>query len=97
MSDEVMAATNELRSFMFKNVYDLTNKQMQDRSERMLTQLFRYFMAHVDKLPEPYHTLLNAYDEDRVVCDYISGMTDRYAITVFESLFIPTNFSLSDI
>lgn len=97
MSDEVMAATNELRSFMFKNVYELTNKQMQERSERMLTQLFRYFMEHVDKLPEPYHTLLDEYDKDRVVCDYLSGMTDRYAITVFENLFIPTNISLGGV
>lgn len=95
MSEEVMAATNELRKFMFQNVYALTNKQMQERSERMLTQLFEYFMEHTDKLPEPYKRLLKEYDEDRVVCDYLSGMTDRYAISVFESLFIPTNFSLS--
>ena len=95
MSEEVMAATNELRKFMFQNVYALTNKQMQERSERMLTQLFEYFMEHTDKLPEPYKRLLEEYDEDRVVCDYLSGMTDRYAISVFESLFIPTNFSLS--
>ncbi len=94
MSDEVMAATNELRNFMFQNVYALTNKQMQDRSERMLTQLFRYFMDHTEKLPQPYKRLLDEYGADRVVCDYISGMTDRYAINVFESLFIPTNFSL---
>jgi dGTPase len=97
MSDEVMAATNELRSFMFKGVYEVANKQIQERSERMLTQLFCYFMEHADKLPEPYHTLLNEYDKDRVVCDYLSGMTDRYAITVFENLFIPTNFSLGGV
>ena len=97
MSDEVMAATNELRSFMFKSVYEVANKQIQERSERMLTQLFCYFMEHADKLPEPYHTLLNEYDKDRVVCDYLSGMTDRYAITVFENLFIPTNFSLGGV
>lgn len=95
MSEEVMAATNELRKFMFQNVYALTNKQMQERSERMLTQLFEYFMKHIDKLPKPYKRLLGEYDEDRVVCDYLSGMTDRYAINVFENLFIPTNFSLS--
>ncbi len=94
MSDEIMGATNELRTFMFKNVYGLTNKQMQERSERMLTQLFEYFMKHIDKLPSPYKRLLDEYDEDRVVSDYLSGMTDRYAITVFEDLFIPTNFSI---
>lgn len=94
MSDEVMDATNELRNFMFENVYALTNKSMQDRAERMLTQLFEYFMAHVDELPKNYLINLERDGKERAVCDYISGMTDRYAITVFENLFIPATFSI---
>ena len=94
MSEEVMAATNELRAFMFERVYALTNKSMQDRAERMLTQMFEYFMQHADKLPKPYLQLLDAYEKEQVVCDYLSGMTDRYAIAVFENLFIPANFSI---
>jgi dGTPase len=86
MSDEVMNATNELRAFMFKNVYGVTNKSMQDRASRMLTQLFEYFMKHVEKLPKPYYTLLDNDDKERVVCDYLSGMTDRYALTYADSL-----------
>ena len=97
MSEEVMAATNELRDFMFKNVYALTNKSMQDRAERMLTQMFEYFMAHVDELPKGYLKNLERDGKERVVCDYISGMTDRYAVNVFENLFIPANFSLGGI
>ena len=94
MSDDVMSATNELREFMFEKVYIPANVSMQERAERMLSQMFAYFMAHVDKLPKPYYALLEKYDRERVVCDYISGMTDRYAIGVFESLFIPTTFSI---
>lgn len=94
MSDEVMAATNELRAFMFANVYALANKSMQERAERMLTQLFEYFMVHVDELPKGYLTNLEKDGKERVVCDYISGMTDRYAINVFEQLFIPATFSI---
>ena len=97
MSDEVMAATNELRTFMFARVYKLTNKSMQDRAERMLTQMFRYFMENVEKLPAPYLKLLERFDKEQVVCDYLSGMTDRYAITVFESIFIPATFSLGGV
>ena len=97
MSDEVMSATNELRQFMFKNVYDYANKVMQDRAERMLTQLFEYFMKHVEKLPKPYYTLLDNDDKERVVCDYLSGMTDRYAISVFEELFIPETFAIGGV
>ena len=97
MSDEVMAATNELRSFMFQRVYELANKSIQERSERMLTQMFEYFTSHVDKLPKAYLRLLERDGKERVVCDYLSGMTDRYAIGVFESLFIPSTFSLGGV
>ena len=97
MSDEVMSATNELRAFMFKNVYDFTNIAIQERAERMLTQMFEYFMKHTDKLPKSYLSLLEREDKERVVCDYLSGMTDRYAISVFQSIFIPSTFSLGGI
>ena len=98
--DEVMS--NEpfsvfTREFMFERVYELANKSIQERSERMLTQMFEYFTKHVDKLPKSYLRLLDRDGEERVVCDYLSGMTDRYAIGVFESLFIPSTFSLGGI
>ncbi len=97
MSDEIMAATNELRTFMFQNVYKLANKAMQERACRMLTQMFEYFMKHVERLPQPYAGLLEKYDKEQVVCDYLSGMTDRYAIGVFEDLFIPSNFAIGGV
>ena len=97
LSDEMMEAINLLRDFMFERVYELANKSIQERSERMLTQMFEYFKAHVDKLPAPYLKLLDKADKDRVVCDYLSGMTDRYAIGVFESLFIPATFSIGGV
>ena len=60
----------------------------------MLTQMFVYFTSHVDKLPKGYLRLLERDGKERVVCDYLSGMTDRYAIGVFENLFIPSTFSI---
>ena len=97
MSEEVMTATNELRKFMFERVYELANKSIQERSERMLTQMFEYFTNHVEKLPKPYLRLLERDGKERVVCDYLSGMTDRYAIGVFESLFIPSTFTIGGV
>ncbi len=97
MSEEMMAAINELRSFMFQRVYELANVSIQERSERMLTQMFNYFMNHIEKLPQAYLRLLDKDGKERVVCDYLSGMTDRYAISVFENLFIPSTFSLGGI
>ena len=97
MSDEVMAATNELRNFMFERVYGWSNKVIQERAERMLTQMFEYFMNNVDKLPKQYLQLLEKDGKERVVCDYLSGMTDRYAVTVFESIFIPSTFAIGGV
>ena len=97
MSDEMMSAINELRAFMFERVYAYANKIIQDRSERMLTQMFNYFMSNVEKLPQTYLRHLEKDGKERVVCDYISGMTDRYALTVFESLFIPSTFALGGV
>ena len=97
MSDEVLTAMNKLRAFMFERVYNLTNKSMQEKSERMLTQMFEYFSSHEKELPEPYFRLLERYSKEQVVCDYISGMTDRYALSVFENIFIPTTFPLSGV
>ena len=97
MSNEVMAATNELRNFMFERVYGWSNKVIQERAERMLTQMFEYFMNNVDKLPKQYLQLLEKDGKERVVCDYLSGMTDRYAVTVFESIFIPSTFAIGGV
>lgn len=97
MSDRVRAATDALRSFMFKRVYAITNKSMQDRAERMLTAMFEYFMKYPEKLPEDYLRLADRSPKEQIVCDYLSGMTDRYAIGVFESLFIPETFTLGGV
>ena len=97
MSEEVAKATFELRTFMFKNIYALTNKSMQDRAERMLTAMYEYFLMHTDRLPKQYLKLGESAPKEQIVCDYLSGMTDRYAINVFESLFIPETFSLGGV
>ena len=93
-SKKVDDAIRGLRTFMFEKVYEVANKSIQERSKRMLEQLYAYFTKHVEKLPASYLRLLDEDGKARVVCDYISGMTDKYAIGVFESLFIPTTFSI---
>ena len=97
MSKEVENASWELRAFMFERVYHLTNVSMMERAERMLTQMFEYFMKHPEKLPAPYDKFLETFGKERAVCDYISGMTDRYAISVFEDIFLPQTFSLGGV
>lgn len=94
MSAQVKDAIVELRSFMFEKVYELANKSIQVRAERLLSQLYAYFIKNPHELPENYLRHLEKDGKERVVCDYLSGMTDKYAIHLFERLFIPTTFSL---
>ncbi len=93
LTSDVNNAITELRTFMFDNVY-LTKKALQEEEKafKMLSALFDYFVNNVSKLPKMYVKLLDNYDTETVVCDYISGMTDRYATNVFKQIFIPDNF-----
>lgn len=92
MSPEIYEAMLNLREFMFKQVY--TNplaKGEEPKVANMLTQLFEYYMLHVDELPDEYIYLMKekAQSMERVVCDYISGMSDQYSVEKFKELFVP--------
>lgn len=90
MEDEIQVCTNELRSFLFEKVY--RNPAVMNETEkgkRLLCELYEYFMTHPDKLPSPFVEMSERDGRDRCVCDYISGMTDRYAIELYRDLMIP--------
>ena len=61
----------------------------------MLSAMFNYFKSNKDKLPARYVKLLDNYDLDTVVCDYLSSMTDRFAVFTFENIFVPKTFSVN--
>ena len=56
----------------------------------MLTVLFEYFVKSPEKMPEFYYKNTEKESVERCVCDYISSMTDRYAIDIFKSIFVPS-------
>lgn len=91
MSPEVGQAMVELRKFMFENVYNNpTAKGEEVKAKAMIKQLFYYYMEHIELLPDKYLRMRDAGEkEERIVCDYISGMTDQYAITKFSEYFLP--------
>lgn len=97
MSKDVEQASNDLRKFMFERVYFTdTAKAEEERAERMLGAMYSYFIANEKKLPETYLKLLNSYDKERVVCDYLSSMTDRYAEYMFKMIFMPKGWTFND-
>ncbi|MDO4296196.1 MAG: deoxyguanosinetriphosphate triphosphohydrolase [bacterium] len=92
LSTEVEAAMKGLREWMFAHVYRAeTVKGEERKAQQLLVYLFEYYISHIDKLPEEYRKrgLLGGDSKGRMVCDYIAGMSDRYAIDKFEELFVP--------
>lgn len=92
MSEEVEKAVFSLRRFMFDRVY--TNKKAKGeeaRAENMIIELYEYYLKHTKELPQEYIRMLHEDKEprERIVCDYIAGMTDRYAIDMFREVKIP--------
>ncbi|MDE5896902.1 MAG: deoxyguanosinetriphosphate triphosphohydrolase, partial [Clostridia bacterium] len=69
-------------------VYEHANKLIQESAERMLRQLYLYFNENPDRLPAQYLQTAET-DAPRATCDYLSSMTDKYAIGVFRQLFVP--------
>ena len=96
MSAEVEEAMQELRQFMFAHVY--TNpvaKGEESRAMALLKQLFEYYMDHTDQLSETNLRMLEEGEpRDRVICDYIAGMTDQYAIAKYNEYFLPKQWQV---
>lgn len=91
MSTEIEQAMLDLRRFMFENVYENPiAKGEEAKAKAMLEQLFHYYMEHIGLLPEKYLRMLEEGEtHERIVCDYIAGMTDQYAIAKFSEYFLP--------
>ncbi|MCR5097797.1 MAG: deoxyguanosinetriphosphate triphosphohydrolase [Lachnospiraceae bacterium] len=95
MSEEISQAIFDLREWLFENVY--TNpeaKGEEKKAARLVRELFEYYVRHYNEMPDMYTSMISYEEEpvDRVVCDYISGMTDSYACQKFNEIFIPLSW-----
>ncbi len=90
MSSSVHEFTGELREFMFESVYMSPKVRKEEaKSKDLVKYLYEHFSKNTDLLPIEYLKRLDIDGTSRVVCDYIAGMTDRYAIMQFEEFFVP--------
>ena len=95
MSDEIGQAMKELRAFMFENVYQNPKaKGEEGKAERLVENLYQYFLDHFESMPKGYLRLYEERGEskERVVCDYISTMSDKYANHVFADIYLPDSW-----
>ncbi len=91
LSSEKADAMNELRSYMFKNVYHNQRvKRAEDVSQvkTIVTSLYQYFIEHPQELPRDLAAMNGEFSIEELVKDHVAGMTDRYAINLYEELFV---------
>jgi dGTPase len=89
LSQPVLDAVEAVKEFMFARVYfNEAAKLEEPKAQNVVRQLFRYYMEHLDELPEMYREEpLSSDSPARRVCDYVAGFTDRFAIKQFLTLF----------
>jgi dGTPase len=87
MSPEVEQALEELRRYMFENMYLIPAVRGEfEKAQRILTALFEYVVAH----PEEHLEMERGEPVERLAVDFIAGMTDRYAMNLYAKLFLPS-------
>lgn len=80
----------ELKNFLLENLYrHYKVERMRVKAERYINDLFRIYLAHPTLLPVKYIKKMELFGRERVICDYIAGMTDRYALDEYKRLFEP--------
>ena len=91
MEEDINAAMESLRDFLFERVYSHEIlKSQEEKAEKMLTALYGHFKKNPEKLPPLYLDICEKEGVDTAVSDYVSSMSDRFAVNLFENMFIPT-------
>lgn len=94
MDSDVEDAARLLEDFMFEAVY--TNpvaKSQEKKAEGVVISLYEFFLENPGAMPAEYQAIAMKDGLDRAVCDYISGMSDRYAVKLYNDFFVPKGWS----
>lgn len=96
MGSEMKEAFYGMRAFLFKHVYiGSSAKEQEDKAKYVIHELYRYYMSAPHKLPESCYKRYTLGDtKEQVICDYIAGMTDRFAVHTYMDLFFPKSWSI---
>lgn len=91
MSDTVLQATGELRKFMFDKVYIGSAAKVEEKkAKHIIKGLYEYYVQNPGEIPLEGSEYSEDVNRERQACDYIAGMSDRFAINIFTELFIPS-------
>lgn len=89
-SAAMMKKREGLRNFLFKNLYQHYRVlRMANKARRFIKEMFEVYISQPEQLPASFKARIKDEGAHRVVCDYIAGMTDRYALNEYKKLFEP--------
>lgn len=96
MSEPVAKAMRDIRAFMFENVYkNPVAKSEEGKAEELMETLYYHFLKNIDDMPDEFLNLLSIGEpREKVVCDYVGAMSDRFAIAMYENIFIPKSWQI---
>ncbi len=95
MDEDVFDYYNELHEFLYEHVYrNPVAKAEEGKVLGIVDGIYKYFKAHPEKMGDEYQAILETDGIDRAICDYIAGMTDHYAVTVYSNIYIPKGWSI---
>lgn len=93
MTPDIQAMHDKLHAFLFERVYyNPIAKQEENKAKLLIETLYTHFISHASLLPDEYLAIAEKEDIHRAVCDYISGMSDGYAVDLYKDLFIPKSW-----
>ncbi len=89
-NDDITGRNLALKKFLFQNLYrHYKVEKMRVKAEIFITRLFETYLRYPNLLPPKYQLRCDRFELQRVVCDYIAGMTDRFALDEYKRLFEP--------
>ena len=93
LSPEIQEMHDKLHTFLFERVYyNPVAKQEENKAKLLIETLYTHFISHAALLPAEYQKIAAQEDIHRAVCDYISGMSDSYAVNLYQELFVPKSW-----
>ena len=95
MSPDMREAVDVFTDFMYESVYYNPIAKGEERKvQNILGSIWEYYVNHIAELPAVYQSIADDEGPQRAVCDYVSGMTDSYALEVYSELFIPAAWTI---
>ncbi len=92
MTEEIKTSIYQMRKFLFENVYTESEaKKEEAKAKNLVNSLFKHYMENDEEVYEHFKEILEKHEmtKERMVCDYIAGMTDRFALKRFKEYFLP--------